>query len=385
MQLLLNNRKEKLDRMLKLCKKCIDRLEIDVEEVEGKNCLLCGGLLWQIDDIAERISERLHEYEFETFLVGSRIEGSIKALEEYIFEKYSVDKDKSIKHQFNRELGTALAIKTGKNVSFSKPDITIIYNLEKNDFEIQVKPLYIYGRYKKRVRNIPQTRWFCSACGGKGCEVCNHTGKKYPISVEELIAEPCRRIAKGDYAILHGSGREDVDARMLGNGRPFIVEIQNPRRRKIDLKELQEIINREAKGKVAVSDLKFAEAKDVEYLKSAGFRKTYRAKVEFDRKVSREELEKALERIRNTVIHQRTPKRVEHRRADLVRKRRTYDIRLLLHKGKVAVIEIEADSGLYIKELVSGDDGRTTPSLSEALNIGARVVKLDVIKVDGGL
>jgi tRNA pseudouridine synthase 10 len=374
--------------MLKLCSKCIDRLGIEgigVEKVEGKGCLLCNGLLWQINEIADRISNKLGEYEFETFLVGSRLEGSIKALEEYIFEKYGVSEDKSIKHQFNRELGIALAIKLGKKVSFNKPDVTIIYNLETNDFSIQVKPLYIYGRYKKRVRNIPQTRWICSACNGKGCEVCNYTGKKYQTSVEEIIAEPCRRVAKGDNAILHGSGREDVDARMLGNGRPFIVEIQNPRRRNINLKELQEIINREARGKVEVSDLKFAEAKDVEYLKSAGFRKVYRAKVEFDREVSREELEKALDSIRNTVIHQRTPKRVEHRRADLVRKRKTYDIKLLLHKGKIAVIEIEADSGLYIKELVSGDEGRTKPSLSEALNIGARVVKLDVIKVDGGL
>ena len=372
--------------MLKLCSKCIDRLGIerDVEKVEGEKCLLCSGLLWQIDDVARKIKRKLDEYEFETFLVGSRLEGSIKALEEYIFEKYGINEDGSIKHQFNRELGTALT-KTGKKVSFTKPDITILYNLETNEFSIQVKPLYIYGRYKKRVRNIPQTRWLCSACDGKGCEVCNYTGKKYQTSVEELIAEPCMRMAEGDNAILHGSGREDVDARMLGNGRPFIVEVQNPRKRRIDLKELQETINREAKGKVVVSDLKFAEAKDVEYLKSAGFRKTYRAKVEFDREVGEEKLERALDSLKGTVIYQRTPKRVEHRRADLVRKRRVHDVRLLLHRGKVAVIEIEADSGLYIKELVSGDDGRTKPSLSEALNIGARVVKLDVIKVDGGL
>jgi len=34
---------------------------------------------------------------------------------------------------------------------------------------------------------------------------------------------------------LHGMGREDVDARMLGRGRPFIIEIKEPRRRHFDL------------------------------------------------------------------------------------------------------------------------------------------------------
>ncbi|HIP57883.1 MAG TPA: tRNA pseudouridine(54/55) synthase Pus10, partial [Archaeoglobus profundus] len=37
------------------------------------------------------------------------------------------------------------------------------------------------------------------------------------------------------------------------------------------------------------------------------------------------------------------------------------------------------------KELISGDEGRTKPSLSEALGVNARVAKLDVIRVEGGL
>jgi tRNA pseudouridine synthase 10 len=365
---------------MKLCKKCSDRLEICVEA--GQECLLCDGLLWRIDEIAERISKKLYNYEFETFLIGSRLEGSIKVFEDYIFEKYGIERDKSIKFQFNRELGKTLALRMNKKVSFENPDITIVYNLETNEFAIQIKPLYIYGRYKKKIR-IPQTRWMCK-CNGIGCKDCDYTGKKYPTSVEELIAKPCKRMAEGENTIFHGSGREDVDVRTLGNGRPFVIEIQNPRRRSIDLKKLEKVINWEAKGKIAVADLKFADAKDVEFLKSANFRKTYRAKIELEKEVDKEELEKALNKIRNALILQRTPKRVEHRRADVLRKRKTYDVRLLLHRAKIAIIEIEADSGLYIKELIS-DDLRTRPSLSEALNIDVRVAKLDVVKVDGGL
>merc|ERR1711935_1056200 len=49
-------------------------------------------------------------------------------------------------------------------------------------------------------------------------------------SVEELISAPLERIFKNAKSVLTSSGREDVDVRCLGNGRPFIIEIQRPTR-----------------------------------------------------------------------------------------------------------------------------------------------------------
>lgn len=370
--------------MLKLCTKCHRRIGVHCELVQPESCMICSGLLWKIDEIAEEIVRKLKDYEFKTFSVGSRVYGSLKALEGYLDEIVGLN-GRSLKAQFNRELSRKLAERIKAKLTHQNPDIVIIYDLENPSFEIQIMPLYIYGRYKKRVRGISQTRWLCTKCEGRGCEACNWTGKKYQTSVEELIGNAMLEIFEGTNAILHGSGREDVDARMLGNGRPFIIEIQNPKKRFVDLKEVEKFVNEKTKGKVVIFDLKFAKPKDVEFLKSAGFRKVYRAKVEFEREISRDELEKAVRAISNTVIEQRTPKRVLHRRADLLRKKRTYNIEILLHRGKVAVLKIEADSGLYIKELVSGDEGRTRPSLSEVLGVPAKVTKLDVIEVKGGL
>ena len=48
-------------------------------------------------------------------------------------------------------------------------------------------------------------------------------------SVEELISTPLEKIFKNSKSILTSSGREDVDVRCLGNGRPFIIEVQRPR------------------------------------------------------------------------------------------------------------------------------------------------------------
>jgi tRNA pseudouridine synthase 10 len=44
-------------------------------------------------------------------------------------------------------------------------------------------------------------------------------------------------------------------------------------------------------------------------------------------------------------------------------------------------VEVVGEAGLYIKELVSGDSGRTQPSLAQILGRTARVVSLDVVLV----
>ena len=79
------------------------------------------------------------------------------------------------------------------------------------------------------------------------------------------------------------------------------------------------------------------------------------------------------------IINQRTPIRVSHRRADKIR---TREIRQLEYKkvdSKLLELVIECEGGLYIKELISGDENRSQPSIAEILKTGARCVQLDVL------
>ncbi len=403
--------------MIELCRRCRNRVkgisEAEVVEVPEEECTYCCGLFLRIPEVAEEIAERLRDYELHTIQVGCALRGSIREIESF-FEEGRVEETKVetevrgaraeeragetkdiskksrswIKQEINYELSKKLCelmnvedVRRKRGVA----DLTVDLDAEDLSYEIRITPLYIYGRYVKRVRNIPQTRWLCSACGGKGCQVCGFTGKKYSTSVEELIGQPCLNLTKGEDAVLHGAGREDVDARMLGRGRPFILEVRKPKIRSVGLRDLEKAVNDHAGGRVSVMFLAFAEPKHVSKLKTAKYRKKYRAVVEFEREVSEEELRKALEELSYRVIEQFTPERVEHRRANILRKRKTYKLDLLLLRGKKAVITVEADSGLYIKELVSGDKGRTKPSLSEILNNPSRVVRLDVLDVIGGL
>jgi len=50
--------------------------------------------------------------------------------------------------------------------------------------------------------------------------------------------------------------------------------------------------------------------------------------------------------------------------------------------AKTLELVIECEGGLYIKELISSDESRTKPSVSEVLGTPAKCVKLDVLEVN---
>ena len=72
---------------------------------------------------------------------------------------------------------------------------------------------------------------------------------------------------------------------MLGTGRPFVIEISKPKKRFIELKEIESQINAGAIGKVEVSNLRFTTRDVVRHLKKGeGSQKEYRLFAEFETK-----------------------------------------------------------------------------------------------------
>ncbi|MEM2148166.1 MAG: tRNA pseudouridine(54/55) synthase Pus10 [Candidatus Bathyarchaeia archaeon] len=348
----------------------------------SQKCFLCDDSFKTIDKLAEEAVKKLGEYECSNFLVGVELPVEIEEREDEFKAKFEVEHGENIRLEFGRILGKKIVARSGKVVEYRKPEIVLLVNPLTEDIKVQVNPLFIAGRYKKLVRGIPQSKWFCTHCNGKGCEKCNWTGKMYLESVEELISEPLLKATNGIKTSFHGSGREDVDVRMLGQGRPFVIEVTQPKKRFINLKELEEAINAHAKGKVEVSNLRFADKDFVRKLKTAeSAQKEYRITVEFEAEVADEDIKKLEERLTGTVVKQRTPTRVMHRRADLTREKYIYEVKVKKLSPTKAELKIRCQGGLYVKELVTGDDGRTTPNVSEILGNKAKPIKLDVLNV----
>jgi len=365
-----------IERAQKVC----DELDISLDDVD---CAVCGNLFDKLDDdLYRKIDEKIDQLgiEFDTFLVGSKISKDIQKRDEELSEKLDLSVE-TIKKEVNRLIGLKLWEIYDKEAEFEAQDIVFSIDLiGEPKVKIQINPLYVEGKYNKYKRGIPQTKWPCTKCKGRGCEECNFTGKQYPESVEELISEHFLKLTRGREAKFHGAGREDIDVLMLGSGRPFVLEIKEPKIRKLDLKSLENEINEINEGKTAYHNLHVCERRRKAEIKqsSPDTYKVYEAVVSCDEAFDESKLDELL---KLNEIHQQTPLRVLRRRADKVRVKHVLDLSCDVIDETTFRMRIKTEGGLYIKELISGDDGRSNPNVSEILGVKAICEQLDVIEV----
>ncbi len=385
-----------------LCDHCLGRLVAKIEtgltndkrgrilrqaaglpEIAASACATCEQLFDEVEDFARLALKALAEFEFATYLVGTRVDEDVLDRERETWETLNLASGaEPINTELNREIGRRVGDATGKAVDFRDPHVTVVVDTRFNVTEVSHGGLFLFARYRKFDRTLPQTVWPCRRCRGRGCTECGGLGKRYEASVQELVEHVPKAWTGATETAFHGAGREDVDARALGTGRPFVLEFKDPRRRTLDLPALEAAINDHARPRVEVEGLRIAKKSEVVRVKDFRGTKTYRAEVEFGAPPEEANLFKGVEALRGRAIAQRTPSRVEHRRADKVRDRRVLEIDVEEFAGARGVLRIRGDAGLYIKELVSGDEGRTTPSLAELVGVAARVTALDVIAVE---
>ncbi|MDY6789530.1 MAG: tRNA pseudouridine(54/55) synthase Pus10 [Candidatus Nanohaloarchaea archaeon] len=369
----------------------IEEEDIDPEAVpdrevdRSESCKICRGLFQELDHFADLAMNALGRYELRTYLAGTRPPSEVVEAEEELWEEYGLQWVEPIKSELNRLIGKEVEERLEEErgidttVDFERPDVNFIVDMDKDRVELQINSMLIHGFYNKLERGIPQTEWPCGNCRGKGCDDCDWTGKQYQESVQELIAEPLIEATEGLETKFHGAGREDVDARCLGK-REFVIELLEPQKRDIDLEELQEEINDRFEGKVQVFNLEFCEKDIVEDVKSRRSDKTYRALVELSEEVSEDDLE-GLSGLKGTV-EQKTPTRVDHRRASKTRKRKVLDVSWEKKGEKELELEVKGEAGLYVKELISGDKSKTKPSVSQILDTEAECKELDVVDIE---
>ncbi|RWS03353.1 putative tRNA pseudouridine synthase Pus10-like protein, partial [Dinothrombium tinctorium] len=214
------------------------------------------------------------------------------------------------------------------------------------NIECVFNSLYVVGRYNKYSRDLSQTPWI----------------------VDESKFSAC--------------GREDVDVRMLGRGRPFVVELIEPQNVNITddiLRSVEESINKSTTD-IAVRDVQLSTKDEVNHNLKQGEtskKKEYSALCCFDRPVSDEDLRK-ISNIAKIEIQQKTPIRVLHRRSLVTRKRMVYKASAKQEDARIVRINLLTEAGTYVKEFVHSDFGRTEPSL--ATIVGS--CKTDIIELD---
>lgn len=347
----------------------------------ASECHICRGLFDEVPKFAALAVRASEPYEFSTLLLGSKVDPETTEREEAFWTAVGATETEPVKSELNREIGRRVEAALEAQVDFKNPDIVFLVDTMFDRVTVEVTPVFVYGRYRKFSRELPQTRWMCRECRGKGCDHCGGKGRMYDSSVQDLVGPVVMRHVDGEEEYFHGMGREDIDARMLGNGRPFVVEVRRPRRRTLDLVAVEEEVNASSQGLIEVEGLRMSSRAEVRAIKDAASPKRYRVRVRFQGDFDHRKLNDIVRVLAEKPICQLTPNRVAHRRADLRRTRTVRDIAVEQVDGREVVFVVEADSGTYIKELMHGDEGRTTPNVAEIVGVPCEVSELDVIWV----
>jgi tRNA pseudouridine synthase 10 len=330
------------------------------------------------DLAAARAIERLEPFVFDTFTAGCQVPPDLAHLPRPVTEAF---------RQTGRDRLRGLleeAWPERKNIP-ENGQVMVEIAPQGGDVKIRITPLYVAGRYQKLVRGLSQTVFHCRACRGRRkkrrCEECKGTGRMVEEAVADFICRPVRAALRARSSSFHGSGREDVDVRMLGNGRPFVVTIDKAKLRVIDGADVERRVAEYSEGRVIVTDVRLVDRATRRRITSEHGEKVYRAVVRpvGDAALPADAVARVAE-LSGVELAQRTPQRVEESRVDMVRTRRVLSVTAQMDAGDL-VLELRTEAGTYVKEFVSGDDGRTAPSVASVLGVQVVCAELDVLGV----
>ncbi|KNC87197.1 hypothetical protein SARC_00674 [Sphaeroforma arctica JP610] len=237
---------------------------------------------------------------------------------------------------------------------------------------ISMQTVYIAGRYNKYSKELSQTPWMLNGV------------LKTPHSVLSRMESHFLTATKCSSVVFSSSGREDVDVRMLGRGRPFVMECVNPKRQMTTamLSTLQRTVN-ESCSDMRINDIQVVTKEETLRNREddSDKRKKYLATVTFAEAQTDDSI-KALNETGEFLIQQQTPVRVLHRRPLLTRPRMIYASHLQLTSPFNGLLTLTTQAGTYIKEFCHGDLGRTVPNLSTFLKCDCDISDLDVADVE---
>jgi hypothetical protein len=159
--------------------------------------------------------------------------------------------------------------------------------------------VFISGRYHKIARGVAQTEWLLKGQEGR-----------FP-SVESCVGEHVVARFGGTRCRFHSAGREDVDVRMLGGGRPFLLEVTHPRFSTIPDSEMEALTRavNSSDSDVVVTRLSLVDKSAMDSMAAGAEnkRKQYAALVHTRRAVTAAELRSKLDSVRELEVLQDTP------------------------------------------------------------------------------
>ena len=327
---------------------------------EPAKCRICGVLCRSLDAYLDRFANLTDGIEFSSFAIGVTLRPSVLDRDDEIRSRYRLQGTGGIKTEIARELARRFRRSTGTRIDRLSPDLFITVNFRKDTIDVRTAPIFVSGRYVKSVRGMPQRSMRCRECGGSGCSSCCG-GRQDAESVEGSISKFLCGATGSEQARISCAGGEDRESLVLGDGRPFLARLLNPRRRRCAFPD--------------ASSLPGIELRSLAVVPGAGpqptrFHSVIRILVGTQDEVSQILLRSLKTIPSDPVMIYEDDGKINRRAVRSLRYRRV---------PAGIVITVEAEGGLPVKRFVEGDG--INPSISDMLETRCVCRRFDFLQV----
>ena len=321
-------------------------------------CYICKNIFDSLDSMLSSIYEKSNIIDFRTFNLGLILKPSFLERDDCIKSKFKIKGIENIKFDLSKELAKKISRRTKSKRIMNDPDLFIQANFKNESCTLRSKPIFIYGRYNKKIRKLSQKQTLSLRCNGVGCHNCNFKGLENIESVEGKISNFLIKKFDGNRVKINWIGGEDQSSLVLGNGRPFFAKVLSPKKRNRILRKSSDLDG------VFLSELQ----KLPEQPKgSIPFKSEVSIIIDTEKAISLTQLTK-LKILENITIHDSSKdKKNTHKRIYKVGYKKL---------GKTSfVLELFADGGLPIKSFIQNSD--ISPNVSDLLENSCKCKKFD--------
>ena len=327
-------------------------------KLSNNKCYICKNIFDSLDSILYNILETSQIIDFKTFNLGLTLKPSFLERDDHIKSKFKIKGIENIKFSISTELAKKISRQTKSKRILEDPDLFIQANFKNESCTFRTKPIFVYGRYKKKIRKLSQKQIFCHSCNGIGCHNCNFKGLENIESIEGKISNFLTKKFDGNQVKINWIGGEDQSSLVLGNGRPFFAKILNPKKRNRILRKSSDLDG------VHLSGL---QKLPLQPKGSIPFKSEVSIIINTTKKISLTQLKK-LKVLENIDIHDFSKdKKNNHKRIYTIGYKKL---------GKTSfVLDLFADGGIPIKSFIQNSD--VTPNVSELLENQCECKKFD--------
>ena len=327
-------------------------------KITNVECFICKGIFSIINEIAHKILDTINfqeKYIYRSFTIGTSLPYYMFDKEDYIRSLFKLKDIEDIKTSFNFEIRNKFKSLSKKKLNLKNPDIKInLFISGNNEYSITIlsRSLFLLGRYTKKKFMAQREKNVL-----KSCPIVDHDQKILrKQSIETIIQKTLSNYIRSDRIVFTWYGSEDDNSQVLGKGRLFLIQLINPRNRTIKI------------NKVFTNNgisFKIIEKKD--FIENV--RRNFRIKA--SNPINQIQLTK-LRKLNNSIIRYCYKSKIIYKKIYYIRFKKLDPFHL--------IINIECDSGLFLRQFIEGRNF-IEPNISSVLSNQCECLKFDIINI----